>query len=85
MGPIGKGFMLRFTRLDHGEFDVQLVTMVAIDSAVDLREEGLNTELGKALMRAPFPPAGMRLRRDAHERSAACWLHGTSCCIGMPS
>ena len=85
MGPIGKGFMLRFTRLDNGDFGVQLVTMVAIYSAVDLRDEGLNTELGKALMRAPFPPAGMRLRRDAHEPSAACWLHGPSCCIGTPS
>ena len=84
MGPIGKGFMLRFTRLDNGEFDVHLVTMLAIYSAVDLRDEGLNTALGKALMRAPFPPAGMRLRRDSHQPSAACWLHGPSCCLGMP-
>ena len=83
MGPIGKGFMLRFTRLDHGEFDVQLVTMVAIYSAVDLRDEALNAALGKALMRSPFPPAGMRLRRDAHEPSPSCWLHSASFCIGM--
>ena len=85
MGPIGKGFVLRFTRLDNGEFDVHLVTMVAIYSAIDLRDEALNAALGKAMMRAPFPPAGMRLRRDAHEPSAACWLHGPSCCIGTPS
>jgi protein-L-isoaspartate(D-aspartate) O-methyltransferase len=89
MGPIGKGFMLRFTRLGNGDFAIHLVNMVAIYSAIDLRDDALNAALGTTLMRAPFPPPGMRLRRDAHEPSEACWLHGESFCIasgpGRPS
>jgi protein-L-isoaspartate(D-aspartate) O-methyltransferase len=82
MGPIGKGYMLVLTRRHDRDFDVRLVTMVAIYSAIGLRDDGLNAALGKALMRAPFPPRGMRLRRDAHDPAETCWFHGPSFCFG---
>jgi hypothetical protein len=36
--------------------------------------------LEKAFMRGPFPGI-TRLRRDAHEESLACWLHGDTFCL----
>jgi protein-L-isoaspartate(D-aspartate) O-methyltransferase len=82
MGPIGKGYMLLLTRRADHDFDVRLVTMVVIYSAIGLRDEALNAALGKALMRGPFPPRGMRLRRNAHEPVDSCWFHGSSFCFG---
>jgi protein-L-isoaspartate(D-aspartate) O-methyltransferase len=82
MGPIGKGYMLLMTRRPDRDFDVRLVTMVAIYSAIGIRDDALNATLGKALMRSPFPPRGMRLRRDPHDAGETCWFHGPSFCFG---
>jgi hypothetical protein len=38
--------------------------------------------LGQALARNPWP-AIRRLRRDAHEPLADCWLHGERCCLSL--
>jgi protein-L-isoaspartate(D-aspartate) O-methyltransferase len=81
MGPIGKGLMLLFTRRADGDFDVRQLNIVAIYSAIGLRDDEINAALGKALMRGPFLPRGIRLRRDKHEASASCWLHGHSFCL----
>lgn len=81
MGPIGKGFFVLFT--DRGEperLDARVAGMVAIYSAVGLRDAALNERLGKAFLRSPFPPI-KHLRRDAHEEGPACWLHGGSFCL----
>jgi hypothetical protein len=83
MGPIGKGLLLLLTRTeDPGTLVARLLTFVAIFSAVGLRDDALNDQLGKALMKQPFP-ALKRLRRDGHAPSPSCWLHGTTCCLSL--
>ena len=78
MGPIGKGPLLALRRTG-AEFDARLVTVVAIYSAVGIRNEALNERIGKALMRGVMPTF-KRLRRDPHDESPGCWLHtGTFC------
>jgi protein-L-isoaspartate(D-aspartate) O-methyltransferase len=86
MGPnIGKGLVMVVTRQDAVELTVRVLTFVAIYSAVGLRDAGLNERLGKAMMGGPAQwQALTRLRRDAHEPSASCWLHGPTCCFSTP-
>jgi protein-L-isoaspartate(D-aspartate) O-methyltransferase len=79
MGPIGKGPLLLLTKRD-ADFDARLVTVVAIYSAVGLRDAAMNEQLGKALLRGQYP-AFTRLRRDLHDESPGCWLHGTDFCL----
>lgn len=81
MGNIGKGLLLRLTRTaDPNRFDVRVLSFVAIFSAIGIRDEALNVDLGKALARQPFPPL-KTLRRDPHKRSGSCWLHGSTFCL----
>lgn len=81
MGNIGKGLLLLLTATaDPFELAVRVVTFVAIFNAVGARDEGLNADLGRALQKMPFPPL-KRLRRDPHDRSDACWLHGATFCL----
>jgi protein-L-isoaspartate(D-aspartate) O-methyltransferase len=79
---IGKGFMMLVTREADEAFAVKPMTIVAIYSAIGLRDEALNAALGQAMMKHPFPPV-KRLRRDAHDPAPSCWLHGSTFCIGM--
>jgi hypothetical protein len=56
--------------------------VVAIYSAVGVRDEPMNDRIGKALMAGPARwMAVRRLRRDAHEPAESCWLHGPTCCF----
>lgn len=80
MGPIGKGLMLLLTKTAGGGFDVRVQNMVVIYSAIGLRDEAMNEAVGKAMMRGPFAPI-KRLRRDPHDVSPACWLHGPAVCL----
>jgi len=83
MGNIGKGLLLLLTRTpDPDVLDVRPLTFVAIFSAFGLRDDALNAEIGRALAKHPFPPL-RRLRRDAHERSDSCWLHGPAFCLSL--
>jgi len=77
---IGKGPLLRLTRAGEDAFDVKLVTLVAIYSAVGVRDDALGAALGKALMGGLFAPI-KRLRRDRHEPGPTCWLHGPTSCF----
>ena len=79
MSPIGKGWVLHLSR-NGDDFAARTVAMVAIYSAVGLRDSELNDRLGQAFRRSPFPPI-KRLRRDAHEPEATCWLHGNTFCL----
>jgi protein-L-isoaspartate(D-aspartate) O-methyltransferase len=79
MGPIGKGFVVKLSRRQD-LFDASVVTMVAIYSAIGLRDPELNTRLGEAMRRVPFPRI-TRLRRDVHDQSPSCWLHGGEFCL----
>jgi protein-L-isoaspartate(D-aspartate) O-methyltransferase len=81
MGTITKGLMLQATRTAEG-FSARSITVVAIYGAIGLRDETLNAALGEAMRRQPFPPI-VRLRRDAHEPSADCWLHGPGACWSL--
>jgi len=46
-----------------------------------LRDDALNARVGKALMGGPMQWASVKqLRRDAHEPSSSCWLHGPTSC-----
>jgi protein-L-isoaspartate(D-aspartate) O-methyltransferase len=79
---LGKGLVVLVTKQESAELTARVLTVVAIYSAVGLRDEDLNDRLGKVL--AGGPPqwqALKRLRRDAHEPSASCWLHGPTCCL----
>jgi protein-L-isoaspartate(D-aspartate) O-methyltransferase len=76
--PIGKGVVMLVTRAGD-QFDARPVTIVAIYSAIGLRDDALNRALGDAMRRQPFPPI-MRLRRDRHEASDLCWVHGPTVC-----
>jgi protein-L-isoaspartate(D-aspartate) O-methyltransferase len=79
MGPIGKGVILALSRRGE-DFDARTVTMVAIYSAIGIRDPDLNDQLGKALTRGVFPSI-TRLRRDVHEVSSACWFHTARFCL----
>ena len=84
MGPtIGKGPVVLVTRsADGSEFAARVLTFVAIYSAVGLRDAALGARLGETLKRNPFPRLA-RLRRDAHDPSADCWLHAGACCLSL--
>jgi hypothetical protein len=60
----------------------RVITVVAVYSAVGLRDPEMDARLGKAMMAGPARwQAVKRLRRDAHEASDACWIHGATCCL----
>jgi protein-L-isoaspartate(D-aspartate) O-methyltransferase len=81
MGNIGKGPLI-FLRKNGAGFHARVVGFVAIYSAVGLRDEALNGEIGRALAKNPVPPL-KTLRRDGHERSASCWLHAGEWCLSL--
>jgi protein-L-isoaspartate(D-aspartate) O-methyltransferase len=79
---LGKGLVFLFTKDAAGAFAARTIAVVAVYSALGIRDPLLNDEIGKALMAGPARWTGVkRLRRDPHEAHAACWLHGPSCCL----
>ncbi|MBE3072820.1 MAG: methyltransferase domain-containing protein, partial [Acidobacteria bacterium] len=81
MGTIGKGVVALLTKRAGGDgFDVRPVTMVAIYSAVGIRDAALEDRLRDAFTRSAWPRFN-RLRRDAHEQTASCWLHTDTFCL----
>ena len=78
---LGKGLVFLLTRTDDA-IAARVMTMVAVYSAIGLRDDRLNADLGKAMMGGPTTwQAVKRLRRDAHDREASCWLHASTCCF----
>jgi protein-L-isoaspartate(D-aspartate) O-methyltransferase len=84
MGPLGKGVTVLFTKTSPEAFLARVLGMIAIYSAVGLRDDGVNLELGRALASAPFPRF-TTLRLDGHEQAASCWLHAGHFCLGTAS
>jgi protein-L-isoaspartate(D-aspartate) O-methyltransferase len=81
---IGKGIVLLLTKQDSGDFAVRSLGFAAIYSAIGVRDAGMNDQLGKAMMAGPMRWQGItRLRRDAHEPSESCWLHGATFCLSL--
>jgi protein-L-isoaspartate(D-aspartate) O-methyltransferase len=82
MGPIGKGLVFLVTREDETSFAARVSGVVAIYSAVGLRDDQLNGRLGAAMMAGPQKWAAIsRLRRDPHDAAASCWLHDAAFCL----
>lgn len=78
---LGKGLVFVLTRENETTLAARALTVVAVYSAIGLRNDGLNADLGKAMMGGPATwQAVKRLRRDAHDREASCWLHAPTCC-----
>ena len=78
---LGKGVIVFVTR-EAGRIAARVVTVVAIYSAVGVRDEDLNARVGKALMSGPQQwQAVAELRTDPHEEASTCWLHGRTCCF----
>ena len=78
---LGKGLVFLLVRTDD-TISARVMTMVAVYSAIGLRDERLNADFGKAMMGGPTTwQAVKRLRRDAHDREASCWLHASTCCL----
>jgi protein-L-isoaspartate(D-aspartate) O-methyltransferase len=82
MGPIGKGVMVLINR-DTEAWNARVVTMTAIYSALDLRDDRMNDRLREAFMKGGLLPTVSRMRRDAHEPSPACWLHTDTFCFSQ--
>jgi protein-L-isoaspartate(D-aspartate) O-methyltransferase len=80
MGSIGKGVMTLTTR-DGDAWHARVVTITAIYSALDIRDDRMNGRLCDAFMKGGLMPAFSRMRRDAHEPSPECWLHGDTFCF----
>jgi len=59
-----------------------MVTFVAIYSALGLRDDAVNAELGRAMSKMSFPEL-KHFRRDSHEPDAACWCHTSRGCWSM--
>jgi protein-L-isoaspartate(D-aspartate) O-methyltransferase len=79
---LGKGVTVLLTRETAENSAAKVLGFVAIYSALDLRDDGTNARLGRALMRAPWP-AFKRLRCDEHQETPQCWLHTPSGCLSI--
>ena len=79
---LGKGLILLLAKDETGSFTARVITVVAVYSALGIRDPAMNDTIGKALMAGPVRWATVRrLRRDAHEPAPSCWLHRAECCI----
>lgn len=78
-GTVGKGVVVLATRQGE-ELTARVINFVSIYNAEGVRDAGLNERLGKAMARGDWV-AVRRIRRDAHDESSACWLHGEGFCL----
>jgi len=80
---LGKGLVFIFTKHDDSSsLAAKVLTVVAVYSAIGLRDEQLGAALGKAMMAGPAKWQEIkRLRRDSHEATASCWFHAANCCV----
>jgi len=79
---IGKGLGWLVTRASAADFTARVAGIVAVYSAVGLRDERLSERIGKSMMAGPMKWQSVtRLRRDAHEAGDACWLHDERFCL----
>jgi protein-L-isoaspartate(D-aspartate) O-methyltransferase len=80
---LGKGVVVIVSRTEDGaDFRAAILSFVAIYSAIGLRDAEIGARLGQAMRRTSFPNL-TRLRRDPHDSTPACWLHGQTFCLSM--
>jgi len=78
---IGKGVTWLLTRQDDVTLSTRPIGVVAIYSAIGVRDEDLNARVGKALMGGPMQWAAVKhVRLDTHDPGESCWLHGDGWC-----
>lgn len=80
-GRLSKGLVFLITR-GAGGWAARAGGLVVIYSLLGVRDETMNAALGQALRSSGPNVPVTRLRRDAHEREAGCWLHGERVCLG---
>jgi protein-L-isoaspartate(D-aspartate) O-methyltransferase len=79
---LGKGLVLLVTRNSDGDCAARVITVVAVYSAIGIRDPEMSERIGRALTAGPAKwGAVTRLRRDAHEPADSCWLHRAGCCF----
>jgi len=76
---LGKGMMARILRGTNG-FSARVVSFVAIYSCVGLRDPQLEQALGKAMGTGKLFKL-RSLRRDVHELTDTCLVHGAQMCL----
>jgi protein-L-isoaspartate(D-aspartate) O-methyltransferase len=80
---LGKGVVVIVSRTEDGaDFRAEVQSFVAIYSAIGLRDAEIGARLEQALRRTSFPNLA-QLRRDQHDSTPACWLHGRGFCLSM--
>ena len=78
---IGKGLVWLFTSMSAG-ISARVLTVIAVYSAVGVRDDRLEERLGKAMMAGPQKWLSVtRLRRDVHELAETCWCHADTWCL----
>jgi protein-L-isoaspartate(D-aspartate) O-methyltransferase len=83
MGTLGKGVIIVIERgVDAAAFRAEVASFVAIYSALGVRDEQMAERLGQAMRRTSFPNL-THLRRDPHDGTPDCWLHGERFCLSM--
>jgi len=75
---LGKGMTVLITRERAQEYRARVLSMVAIYSLQEARDEEHAAALGQAMLAGTFASV-TRLRRDRHDASDTCWLHGENC------
>lgn len=75
----GRGFMLKVEREERG-YTARFLSSVCVFHCEGSRDEEANHRLREAFMRGVWGSV-QSLRRDAHELSDACWLHGDGFCL----
>lgn len=78
---LGKGFMLKIIR-QPGGYAAQMVSFVAIYSAVSGRDPQREAALGKVLATGTFMKI-KSVRRDRHAPDDTCAVHGEEVCLSL--
>ena len=76
---LGKGVMAKIIRQANG-FSARVVSIVAIYSCVGMRDTQLEQALGKSMGTGKLFKL-RSLRRDAHELTDTCLVHGADLCF----
>ncbi|MGA7924709.1 MAG: methyltransferase domain-containing protein [Candidatus Sulfotelmatobacter sp.] len=76
---LGKGVMAKITREANG-FSARVVTLVAIYSCVGMRDPQIEQALSKAMGAGKLFKL-RSLRRDVHEPTDTCLMHGADLCL----
>jgi protein-L-isoaspartate(D-aspartate) O-methyltransferase len=80
---LGRGAMMKIER-NGKAFSAQMVTYAAIFSCTSVRDAEMNVAIGKALAGGALAKV-RSLRRDAHEKTDSCLLHGDGICWSSAS